>query len=226
MHDDHLVIHAAPDSVHPRSHGPALPHADDIGPSLPLPLSALSSASAKKLGEAYGIVDVSAGHSTLGDLGKNASLLVRLGDEEPKKRLFRKSLLKRSPRPTVPQLLRNLGALQQATSTQSTEKINADVEQVDAPQQTSTAEELLSEETTGKEGVPRSHITIGSDDESRIADREADESEIHAEKHELGGAKGDEIAGGTEADPLFDSENPSRPCGKRHPVSVLHQYCP
>ena len=46
VHDDHLVIHGEIEPLtHGRAHGPSLPDADDIGPSLPLPLSALSSAS-------------------------------------------------------------------------------------------------------------------------------------------------------------------------------------
>ncbi|KAL3892535.1 MAG: hypothetical protein SGPRY_015039, partial [Prymnesium sp.] len=173
VHDDHLVIHAD-DEPSEAGHGPSLPDADDIGPSLPLPLSTLSSASLVANSRSAQTIEQEEGADAAGSEGLeegnviNASLPSKEDPppgEEP-----------RTTRPTANQLLQKLSSLQ---------------------------EEVMRE-------------TGGRDPSAEGAGDDGEEGHVIE--------PGDTLH--DESDPLYDHENPLRPCGKRHPTVRLAMLIP
>lgn len=240
MHDDHLVIHAETDSTDEHTHGPALPHADDIGPSLPLPLSALSSASAVinagsersvgEVGSEHSVGDASAKRSEgfsagAGGHGINSTLAAdeddgtekspgpaRKEEEEHAQGRGRRGL-KTSARPTVPQLLHELGTLQQEASSTANDnnlKAAAAAATATAPRLAARADELEPAGLVDKE----------------LGEARTDNTQAAARGVRHGTHSADEAAASSDADPLYDSENPSRPCGKRHPTIRVAMLIP
>ena len=246
VHDDHIVIYATPTAS---DGAPALPSADDLGPTLPLPLQALSAAAVTKSRFLQSI-------DTPG--GTNGSRAVSPPPPSPpapaaasgslSEKLEHLRLPSPKVRPSMPQLLEKLEAAGRSSSSSSSGGGGDGAAERDWTQAVLQASsdnrvDLSSETQVGSRqpidgaSYAAAAIALAHADASKSESGgsshslpRASDSNVHASASSTTAAASasDGVAGGDplERDPLYDHENPSRPCGKRHPTFRLAMLIP
>ena len=284
VHDDHLVIYATPTDPSDAAGGgstdtaPALPGSDDLGPSLPLPLPALSTAAvvgSKSRVLLQGDGDAPPPNATEGD----AAAAEDAGPSDDASEHATLRVPAQKARPTVPQLLERLDALQggggtaaaaaaeSATATATAEGGGtgggehangggaaadhggdgseswtdsvlggaADTHQIVGSRQpidgASYAAAVIAaahdadHAARGEHGAHSAEHATSShhaDVHAHVDDDGGAAAAAHTSQHSHGAAGDPTLAD----DPLFDHDNPSKPCGKRHPTYRLAMLIP